>query len=262
VRKIISFLALFLGFTFGCYSSSVVIVIDDIGNKVEEKGVFSLPNEVTLAILPHTPFASPFAQKAQQQNREVILHVPMESLAGRRLGPGALKASMTPEEIFHTLDRAMDTVPNALGINNHMGSKLTQLTLHMSSIMDYLNDRQMYFLDSRTTRFSKGESIANQYGVPSKHRHVFLDNNVSSKSIEYQFQKLIRLAKKKGEAIGIAHPYPASIKFLQENLPRLNKQGIKLVPLSQIMPNPYLQLAKKDHKQPAITPVEQIAPLE
>lgn len=225
--------------------------------------MFSLPSAVTLAILPHTPFAQTFAKRAATQNREVMLHVPMESLTERKLGPGALRATMTPQQIEYTLDKALTAIPNAIGINNHMGSKLTQLTLHMSSVMDYLSHQNLYFLDSRTTRYSKGEQIADRYGVPTKHRHIFLDNNVSSKSIEYQFNQLIRLANKKGEAIGIAHPYPESLRFLKANLPRLEAQGIKLVPLSQLMPNPYLQLARKAVEQRQASSLDNaIGPLE
>lgn len=216
-------------------AANIALIIDDIGNKRQDAQAFALPSEVTFSILPHKPLSKTFSLRAEQQQREVMLHIPMESLTGRALGPGGITSDMYPETIKQSLIDALLTVPNAMGVSNHMGSKLTQLTLPMSVTMEFLQQRGLYFVDSRTTRFSKAEYIAKQKGVLSTKRNVFLDHVVSRKHIDKQFQRLLRLAKKYGQAVGIAHPYPQSMQYLRENLPQLAGQGIRLVPLSDLL---------------------------
>jgi polysaccharide deacetylase 2 family uncharacterized protein YibQ len=216
-------------------AANIALIIDDIGNKRQDAQAFELPSEVTFSILPHKPLSTPFSLRAEQQQREVMLHIPMESLTGRAMGPGGISSDMYPNTIKQSLIDALLTVPNAMGVNNHMGSKLTQLTLPMSVTMEFLQKRGLYFVDSRTTRFSKAEFIAKQKGVLSTKRNVFLDHVVSHEHIDKQFQRLLRLAKKHGQAVGIGHPYPQSMQYLRENLPKLASQGIRLVPLSDLL---------------------------
>ncbi|TDF35871.1 divergent polysaccharide deacetylase family protein [Alteromonadaceae bacterium M269] len=217
------------------HSSTIALIIDDMGNKKSDAIAFDLPNTVTFGILPHTDYSTKFAQRAQAQHREVILHVPMESLAGAALGPGAITSYMHPDEIVKRLGSALETVPGAKGINNHMGSRLTQLTLPMNATMQFLRDKSLYFVDSRTTRFSKAESIAKRNGIPTQRRHVFLDHSRKERDIAFQFQRLIHLSRKQGVAVGIAHPYPQTMAFLERKLPELEKLGVKLVPMSALL---------------------------
>jgi polysaccharide deacetylase 2 family uncharacterized protein YibQ len=216
-------------------AADIALIIDDIGNKRQDAQAFELPSEVTFSILPHKPLSQLYSLRAEQQQREVMLHIPMESLNGNRLGPGGITSDMRPSLITQLLSEALLTVPNAVGVNNHMGSKLTQLTLPMSVTMEFLYKRGLYFVDSRTTRFSKAESIAKQKGVLSTKRNVFLDHVADYEHIDAQFKRLIRLAKKHGQALGIGHPYPQSMQYLKAHLPTLASQGIRLVPLSYLL---------------------------
>jgi len=215
-------------------AGEIALIIDDMGYKQQDSLAFRLPSAVTFSILPHTPFSTPYAEKAQQQQREVMLHMPMESLAGKKLGPGALTSHMLQEDIQHTLRQALTSVPYARGINNHMGSKLTQLTLPMQTTMDFLKSQDLYFVDSRTTRYSKAEKIAKSRGVKALHRHVFIDHFPNQKHMRQQMNRLVRIAKKHQKAVGIAHPYPETLAFLQDYLPLL-PQEVSLVPLSQLL---------------------------
>lgn len=224
-------------------AADIALIIDDIGNTEYDAQAFMLPSEVTFSILPHTPFSAIYSHRAEQQQREVMLHIPMESLGGKRLGPGAITADMHPASIKLALNSALLSVPNAVGVNNHMGSRLTQLTLPMTVTMAFLRERGLYFVDSRTTRFSKAENIAREQGVPSTRRNVFLDHTADKQHIDQQFNRLVRLAKKYGQAVGIAHPYPQSMQYLTENLPRLAAQGIRLLPLSDFLQAEELRLA-------------------
>lgn len=210
-------------------AKEIAIIIDDMGNKETETAAFELPREVVFAILPHTPFSRDFSKMAELQNREVMLHMPMEALSGSTMGPGGIHSQMTRAIIQQNIASAHATVPNAIGMNNHMGSKLTQLTFPMQATMEYLSHNRMFFLDSRTTRFSRAEKIAHRNGVPTAHRHIFLDHITETKHIHFQFNRLKRQAAKSGFAIGIAHPHEVTLEYLQIALRKLKQEGFTLV---------------------------------
>lgn len=214
--------------------AKIAIIIDDIGNTRADAAAFELPEKVTFSILPHTQFSTNFSQWAQQQGRDVMLHMPMESLHGEALGDGGILSTMYPEQVEQQLFRALQSVPHAIGLNNHMGSKLTQLTLPMTVVMEVLQNNKMFFVDSRTTKFSKAYRIAQKHGVQSAQRQIFLDHYATEEFLARQLKALIRKARKDGSAIGIAHPYPVSIAFLREHLLDL-PDDIELVGISEYL---------------------------
>ncbi|MDP5031507.1 divergent polysaccharide deacetylase family protein [Paraglaciecola sp.] len=216
-------------------AANIALIIDDIGNNKHEAAAFDLPLNVTFAILPNKPLSGFFSERALNQRREVIIHMPMESLAGIKQEEASLVAGMTDEQISSTLTNALASVPFATGLNNHMGSRLTQLEAPMKETMSFLFKHGLYFVDSRTTHFSRAEKIAHDYGVLATKRDVFLDHVADLPNIQKQFNRLISLAKKHGQAVGIAHPYPQTLQFLKEQLPTIESQGIKLVKLSDMI---------------------------
>jgi polysaccharide deacetylase 2 family uncharacterized protein YibQ len=223
-----------IGNAYAQATSQIAIILDDVGAKPTDKKAFALPRNVTFSILPHTEYSSQFSFLASQQNREVMLHMPMESLNGEKLGTGPLLAGMYPQQIQNALLRALSTVPHAVGVNNHMGSKLTQMTLPMQSVMQTLQQNNMFFVDSRTTRFTKAGVIAKQSGVTTATRHVFLDHQQNAAFIEKQFNRLIAKARKNGKAIGIGHPYPVTLDFLEYALANL-PSDIEVITVSEYL---------------------------
>lgn len=216
----------------------IAIVIDDIGYRYTDKHALSLPGAVTYSILPHTPYGKKIAIKANAKNKDVMLHIPMEAENGKKLGPGALTSAMSREEVLTSLNASLAEVPFAIGINNHMGSHLTQLNDPMTWTMNFLKQHHLLFLDSKTTRYSKAESIAKLVGVPVRNRHIFLDNQLTDSYITKQFQSLINHAKSQKVAIAIAHPHPETIQVLKRLIPTLAKNNIELVPLSALYSTP------------------------
>lgn len=229
------FLSLLLLVCSSSFSAQVSLIIDDMGNKRLDEEAFLLPTQVTFAILPNKYLSKVFSKRAAEQDREVILHMPMESLARVNQEAGVLLSSMQPNEIIQTLKTALASVPHAVGVNNHMGSRLTQLSLPMSVTMQYLSKRGLFFVDSRTTRYSKAEQIAKKSGVLNTKRNVFLDHDLQQSKIDEQFQRLISLARKHGHAVGIAHPHSETLNYLKRRLNNLEGQGVSLVKLSDVL---------------------------
>jgi len=216
-------------------SARVSIIIDDIGYRYSDNAVLTLPGDITFAVLPHTPHGKKLAQLAHERHLDVMLHIPMEAENGKLLGPGGLTTEMNEQAIRATLNEAFDEIPFAIGINNHMGSKLTKMYKPMFWTMKYLKEHNHIFVDSMTTRLSRAKDVAKILGVPTLSRQVFLDNQLSREYISKQFAQLIRIANATGSAVAIAHPHPETIEALSELLPELTANNIQLVGISQLL---------------------------
>ena len=214
----------------------IAIIIDDIGYQKSDLKLIDLPFLLTYAVLPHTPYGAQAARQAFAQQKDVMLHMPMEASNGKALGPGALTSDMSKQQIQHTLQQALADIPYAIGVNNHMGSLYTAQEQPMAWMMEYLSRRQLFFVDSLTTPNSTATKYASHYGVTHLSRHVFLDNIQTEAAITVQFEQLLAIARKRHSAIAIGHPYPETYRFLRKNLPALRQQGIELVSISALLP--------------------------
>jgi polysaccharide deacetylase 2 family uncharacterized protein YibQ len=239
-----SFATLFPATSAQVKPARIAIVIDDIGYRYTDKQALLLPGAITYSVLPHTPYGKKIAIKANAKHKEVLLHIPMEAENGKKLGPGALTSNMNKTEIYASLNKSLVEVPFAIGINNHMGSYLTQLVEPMSWTMGFLKQHHLLFLDSKTSPYSRASIIAQKMGVPVKGRHIFLDNQLTEDYINKQFQSLIKHAKNQHFAIAIAHPHPETIKALLRLIPTLQQNNIELVPLSALYITPTISQAR------------------
>lgn len=236
--------AVIMFFSGSVQAAKIAIVIDDIGNSRSHLNAALLPGKVSFAVLPYTPYARSFALRAHHQKKQVLLHMPMEALDDVWSGPGEITSSMSPQEIKLQLTDALESIPYVAGVNNHMGSKLTQLPTPMRAVMETLSSRKLFFLDSRTSKFSVAEQSAKSAGINSSRRHVFLDNETSDAYLLQQFQILLQHAKKHGSAVGIGHPYPETLAFLKEHLPKLDEQGVELVFTSELTVDPSQSMSR------------------
>lgn len=218
-------------------SARIAIVIDDIGY-LKENGqrAVALPHAVTLSVLPFTPHAQTLTHAATEAGKELMLHVPMEPQNQVPWEPGGLSSDLTLAQRHLALEKMLEAVPMAVGINNHMGSKFTEDRQAMVWLMSTLKRHQLFFVDSRTTAASQGWAMAQATGLPTVQRDIFLDNDASVAAIEEQLEKLVALAQRKGHAVAIAHPRSATLDVLEKQLPALAARGVQLVPVSHLLP--------------------------
>jgi hypothetical protein len=245
---------LFAGFTAAVDAQTlpakVAIIIDDIGYQKADPLLIQLPYALTFAVMPFAPQSQEMAELASRQNKEVMLHMPMEAVAQNHLlGKGALRRSMSKSQVQQALHQALAQVPQAIGVNNHMGSLYTSLPQQMDWTMQVMAERGLYFIDSKTTAHSAVLRATSAHQIKSRSRDIFLDNDKSQAALDKQFNQLIKLAKQQGSAIAIGHPYPETYRYLKRNLDRLAASGIELVPASQLLHLPQGSLAA----QPAMT---------
>lgn len=209
------------------------IVIDDIGYQPNtDNAVMQMPVAIAVAILPNAPHARLIAEKAHNQGREVLIHMPMAPLSKQPQERDTLQPSMSSQEIARLIHNAIDLVPYAVGMNNHMGSAMTADLPGMQAVMQTLANHHFYFLDSRTTVDTQAEYAAVGTGVTVIRRKVFLDDTANPNDIRQQFNRAINLARRNGSAIAIGHPRPATITVLQQMLATLPSDIVLVKPSS------------------------------
>ncbi|MEO0442840.1 MAG: divergent polysaccharide deacetylase family protein [Pseudomonadota bacterium] len=214
----------------------VAIIIDDMGySKKRGLVAINIPGKLTYAFIPNSPNARFLADEANKRDKEIILHAPMSNVHNYPVGRSGLTEVMDKDTFTHALNSAIESIPHISGMNNHMGSLLTQKRLPMKWTMETLDARGLYFIDSRTTSHSVAWLTAQHNNVPSLKRDIFLDHKRETKFIAGQFEQLVRLAKRKGYAIAIAHPYPETLSYLQQHIHRLADEGITLVSASSLV---------------------------
>jgi polysaccharide deacetylase 2 family uncharacterized protein YibQ len=215
----------------------VALIIDDLGyDKKMAQKFLELEINLTISILPHSPFQNKIARLASSKGLEIMLHLPMEPVEYPEVnpGPGTLLSSMSPDELINQLEENLNTLPSVKGVNNHMGSKLTAESAQMYQIFSVLKHRGLFFVDSRTTSDSICKPSARLFQVPFAERDIFIDHFQKPDFIRKQIKELIRIAKLNGEAIGILHPHSTTYRILQEMMPDLQNQ-VQLVPASKIV---------------------------
>lgn len=216
---------------------AISIIIDDMGYRLNSGSrAINLSGALTYSFLPHAPHVIALSKSAHQQNKEVMLHLPMEAESGKKLGPGGLTEGMTKQQFVEVLESNIESVPHVKGFNNHMGSLLTKSQLWMTRLMRKMaSDKNLFFVDSRTTSDSVASAVAQAEGLQSITRDIFIDHEESNKFIHRQLKKLIKRAKRKGTALAIAHPKKITLSILEKWLPTLEHQGVRLVPVSTLI---------------------------
>jgi len=217
------------------------IVIDDMGESLAAfQEICDLKATLTISILPDSPHAVETARAAHERNLEVMLHLPGESLNHREGSPPSspiIRSDMAPDEIREFVLRSLEKVPFATGVNNHMGSRITQEEQIMAPILAVVKEKGLFFLDSRTGDHSIAYDLARSLGLRATYRSVFLDSKVGVDYSKKRLIELFKLAQKKGRAVAIGHPFPETLQALREGLALAAKYGVRLVFVSQVLEN-------------------------
>ncbi|MEF8834379.1 MAG: divergent polysaccharide deacetylase family protein [Halofilum sp. (in: g-proteobacteria)] len=225
-------LVLALGGGQAAAAPTAALIIDDLGhNRESARRALALPPPFAVAILPHAPYTDSVARAATRAGTDVLVHMPMEAERGPAV-PHALRAGMDDATLRARLGRAVESVPGAIGVNNHQGSGLTTRASVMALVMGELARRSppLLFIDSRTTAASQAETAAREAGIAVARRHVFLDHRKGTDAIVSATEAWFEQARETGCALAIAHPRPETMQVLERKLVRV--EGIERVDLS------------------------------
>ena len=209
---------------------AIAIVIDDLGADVADtKRAIALPREVSLSFLPYPDPAPALAREALHAGHQVLVHMPMEPDGKVNPGPNALLTALPPAQNLQRLDWALSRIPGFSGINNHEGSRFTADAAALAPVIRALAQRQVFFLDSRTTPSTQVVTLARAMGVPSAGRDVFLDDVQRADAIAAELARTEALARSNGVAIAIGHPHPATMDALAQWTAHAQARGFVLV---------------------------------
>jgi uncharacterized protein len=214
----------------------IAIVIDDLGvDAARAARTMALPGPLTLSFLSYAPDLAEQGRQGRAAGHEILLHLPMEPEGRDNPGPGALFVRMSADDIRARTANALDRLPTAVGLNNHMGSRFTRDPAALAPVLQEIAARGLLFLDSRTTGNSAGSAVAQSFGVAHAVRDVFLDNEIEAGAVRKQLAELERVANRRGTAVAIGHPHDATLEALAAWIPTMNSRGLQLVPVSAVV---------------------------
>jgi polysaccharide deacetylase 2 family uncharacterized protein YibQ len=209
-------------------SKRIVLILDDVGfeNQPLEEAA-SIDAALTFAVIPTAPRAKQAAAMLSERGFEILCHLPMEPLdfPHQSPGPEAILVSLSNEEIRRRTLEGLRAVPEAVGVNNHMGSRATRDRRVMENVASVLKDEGVFFIDSRTAGNSVAAAVVGAGAVPVAARDVFLDDDPSENAVRRQLKELVRIADRKSYAVGIGHVYPSTVRVLMEEVPKLKALG-------------------------------------
>ncbi len=218
------------------YRGYVTIIIDDFGHNFKYFNLLKKVKEpVDCAVLPGLAYSQESAIRLEKMGAEVMLHCPMEPLSKSvNPGPGAIFSAMSDDEIKDVFLKNLQTVPHAVGVNNHMGSKACLDNRVMEIIIKESKDRGLFFVDSLTNAKSLASKEAKKLGCTIIKRDVFLDNVRTEQQIKKSFDELIRIGRRYGSAVGIGHYCEETLTVLPECIKKIKNNDLKIIPVSEM----------------------------
>jgi polysaccharide deacetylase 2 family uncharacterized protein YibQ len=218
----------------------IAFIIDDIGYDLSPLNeLLKINAPIAFSILPHSPYARDAAEKLHRAGKEILLHLAMEPNAypDKDPGMGALFSWMNEEEIKSQIKQAIEAVPYISGVNNHMGSRFMENEDKLNIVLNQLNEEGLFFVDSLTTKHSKGKKLAKKIGLRFASRDIFIDNNQDFTIILQNFINYLNKRNRWKTLLIICHPYPSTISALKDVVPKIKAEGINIVPVSDLTSN-------------------------
>ncbi|MCW2276612.1 divergent polysaccharide deacetylase family protein [Heliophilum fasciatum] len=221
--------------------AQMAIIIDDLGNNADGTNeLLELGCPITVAIMPFMHASAKESALAHERNFEVLIHLSLEAerSVSTAYTPNTITTALADDQIRKIINEAKASVPHAIGLNNHMGSKATADTRVMSVIAEQAKENDWLLVDSSTSQNSQMSKAAGNFGVPFACRDFFIDNEHNYASSVQSLMAAAADAKRTGNAVVIGHVGPdggkSTVKAIRDSLPKIQAMGIELVPISKI----------------------------
>ncbi len=216
----------------------IFLVIDDAGLDVAEMRQFlDIPIPMTIAVLPHLKETERVCSEIHRHSdKELILHQPMEAYdPTKKTGVGAIYNSTRPADVSRILKSNLASVRGAVGMNNHMGSRVTENEVLISEVLKYCRARGLYFMDSKTAYNSIVPRAAEREHVHLEARDVFLDIQHDRESVRKAWESTVAKARENGYVIAIGHIWSKeTAAAIRDSYKTLQNQGYTFHVLSEL----------------------------
>ena len=221
------------------FAPRIAFIIDDIGSSISRAQAFlDLKMPMTFSILPKLQYSVLLAEEIYEQGQEIMLHQPMEPYRHEiDPGPGALYISNRDTEIEEIIEENISQIPQATGVNNHMGSRFTSSSDKVVEALKIIKQNDLFFVDSLTSSHSQAYKMAKRLNMRTAPRNVFLDTPPDIRAVRRQLRHLKQYALKHGAAIGIGHPHLSTLTALYDFKREINEKGpfFDLVSVSDLL---------------------------
>jgi polysaccharide deacetylase 2 family uncharacterized protein YibQ len=220
-------------------SHNLAIILDDSGQNLElAKRVLSMKYPVVLSILPYTKHDKETAELSRKHNREFFLHQPMEpkSYPDTKPGEGAILLNMPVSVIEATIRENIKRLGGGVtGVNNHMGSAFTENEEKMKEALIEIKKYTNIFVDSHTTPNTVAYDICKKIdGLKCGISKRFIDNNADPEYIKNKIYEAVNFLSSQ-DVIIIGHLRNNTVEVLEKVLPELEKKGVKIVSISDVV---------------------------
>jgi polysaccharide deacetylase 2 family uncharacterized protein YibQ len=221
-------------------SAKMAIVVSDFGFKANATSVefLSFPEPLTISIVSTKKMSTWTAQIANEYKKELIILLPMEPLnkSFRHYSKEALMVHFPSDKIHAILENARESIPYYAGFSNLCGSRILDDSQVMKTILTEFKKNHAYFLIDPVSHESTAASVARTLDVPYRTIEISLDSAASaSPSIEDTIRHAAMIAHKTGSVVVQGKATKQFIFCLKEQLPYLQKNGIRLVYASEVM---------------------------
>jgi polysaccharide deacetylase 2 family uncharacterized protein YibQ len=217
---------------------TIALIIDDFGLhwNATVRSFLDFGELITVSVIPGEKYSKKVAVEAAEKGCEVILHLPMEPISARHRNDGYIVLYQMPRhKIRDVVQRSLNSVPGAVGVNNHMGSRVTSDRNTITDVLEELKIRNLYFIDSRTIAESQAFDVAREMNMRCGKRDVFFDFKLDPETIRSSLSTLAKKARTKGCAIGIGHCHDVTLKVLQEEISRYQAKGVRFQKVSRVI---------------------------
>ncbi|WCK01940.1 divergent polysaccharide deacetylase family protein [Agrobacterium tumefaciens] len=223
----------------GARGTRVAIVVGGLGlsQTGSQKAVRELPAEVTLGFAASGNSLQRWMQDARRQGHEILLQIPLEPFGypGTNPGPDTLLAGDPAKVNIDRLHRSMAKITNYTGIMNYLGGRFLAEQSALEPVMRDIGKRGLLFLDDGSSAQSLSGGIAKAISAPQGFADVLLDGEVTEASILRKLDELERIARRNGQAIGVASAFDESIAAISKWSREAGGRGIEIVGVSALV---------------------------
>lgn len=220
------------------YSGKLAVIVDDCGYDMSSvRTLLNTGLPLNFAVLPYKPYSSDVLEMIKSDGRVAMLHLPMEPVDRSAMSEGSstICTDMSKDKILELTRKAINSLPEVSGVNNHQGSKATADSATMTTVLQELRNQDLFFVDSRTSSKSVARDKAVAMGVPTARNDIFLDNSSDVQAIRKQIYKAMDIAENNGSAIAICHARPNTAKAWSMYAEEIKNTGIELVPITDLL---------------------------
>lgn len=217
----------------------IAILVNEMGmqSRNTRRAINDLPAAVSLGFSPYSIATIDWPSEVRAKNHEFYLMLPMEpvNIAQNDPGPLGLLTDYSAAQNVDLLQSTLGQMQGYVGVVTHMGSRFTAASDSLRPVLIEIEKRGLIFVDGRSTPYTRAASMAQTLGMSVASNDRYVDNDVVEAEIIRQLGELETRARTLGAAMGLARPYPVSVRAVARWAEGLEARGFDLVPVSDIV---------------------------